>query len=260
MARSIIIIKISSFLPFCCTLCSFPRSGILPPPPNPPTTRARTTTQWFVYTSMVSPHPPNWVPEGPWSEAYANTLLPPINYQGDDIAELPWQTRMLLSLLGKEQSNPPAFPNTKPNMSYIDSPMAHGLAHPDGRYNYYTQAAYVDHEVGRLLDYLDDRNLTANTLVIFASDHGTELFDHGINNDKHNFLDASLRVPLIMRLPGVLPAGETREFATTLDITASIVATAAGASAIPREYSGFDLVTPIAAGKSSPRRVGISCE
>ena len=57
--------------------------------------------------------------------------------------------------------------------------------------------------MGRLLGYLDDRNLAASTLVIFASDHGTELFDHGINNDKHNFLDASLRVPLIMRLPGV---------------------------------------------------------
>ena len=77
------------------------------------------------------------------------------------------------------------------------------------------------------------------TLVIFASDHGTELFDHGINNDKHNFLDASLRVPLILRGAG-LPAGETREFATTLDITATILA--AAAAGIPNEYQGFDLV------------------
>ena len=102
--------------------------------------------------------------------------------------------------------------------------------------------------------------MTNTTLVIFASDHGTELYDHGINNDKHNFLDASLRVPLIMRLPGVLPQGETREFATTLDITATIVATAAGGGAIPKEYQGFDLVTPIAAGGASPRKVGVSCE
>ena len=75
--------------------------------------------------------------------------------------------------------------------------------------------------------------------MIFASDHGTELFDHGINNDKHNFLDASLRVPLILRGAG-LPAGETREFATTLDITATILA--AAAAGIPNEYQGFDLV------------------
>ena len=133
-------------------------------------------------------------------------------------------------------------------------------ANPSGRYQYYTQAAYVDYEVGRLLDYLDERRLSESTLVIFASDQcapacvhltnshadlesfvcsGTELFDHGINNDKHNFLDASLRVPLIMRGAG-LPAGETREFATTLDITATILA--AAAAGIPNEYQGFDLV------------------
>jgi arylsulfatase A-like enzyme len=79
----------------------------------------------------------------------------------------------------------------------------------------------------------------------------------GINNDKHNFLDASLRVPLIMRGAG-LPAGETREFATTLDITATILA-AAGA-AIPNEYQGFDLLGPITQGQPSPRTVGIACE
>ena len=48
-----------------------------------PETGAR--TPWFVYTSMVSPHPPNWVPRGPWSDVYANTTLPPINYKGGDI-------------------------------------------------------------------------------------------------------------------------------------------------------------------------------
>ena len=128
------------------------------------------------------------------------------------------------------------------------------------RYNYYTQAAYVDHEVGRLLGYLDRKGMTHHTLVIFASDHGTELFDHGINNDKHNFLDASLRVPLILRWPGVLPAGVTRRFATTLDITATIVAAAVGAANVPRQYQGFDLVGPIARGEGSPRKVGISCE
>jgi arylsulfatase A-like enzyme len=188
---------------------------------------------WYAYTSMVSPHPPNWVPIGePWSSAYDGVVLPPINYQGDDIADLPWQTRMLLGLLGHEQNRPPAFPQGQPDMSYIDQPLQQGPgagSNPNGRYQYYTQAAYVDYEVGRLLDYLDDHHLTESTLVIFASDHGTELFDHGINNDKHNFLDASLRVPLIMRGAG-LPAGETREFATTLDITATIVAAAVRAT------------------------------
>lgn len=143
-------------------------------------------------------------------------------------------------------------------MSYVDQRVRFGTDHPDGRLNYYAQAAYVDHEVGRILDFLELRGLANNTLVIFTSDHGTELFDHGIGNDKHNFFDASLRVPLIMRLPGVLPAGATREFATTLDVTATILA-AAGAD-IPADYQGFDLLAPIAAGKASPRVVAVASE
>lgn len=89
---------------------------------------------------------------------------------------------MLLGMLGKEHNHPPAFPQGQPNMEYIDQPLQQGQSagsNPSGRYQYYTQAAYVDFQVGRLLDYLDDHQLTDSTLVIFASDHGTELFDHG---------------------------------------------------------------------------------
>lgn len=144
-------------------------------------------------------------------------------------------------------------------MSWIDSPVEVGDAYThDTRYNYYTQMAYVDAQVGRLFDFLDDRKLTDNTLVIFSSDHGSQLWDHGIGNDKHTFHDAALRVPLILRLPGVLPAGETREFASLIDVTATIL-TAAGAD-IPADYQGFDLLTPLSKGKPSPRTVGISTE
>jgi len=220
---------------------------------------AASPSRWFVYTSMVSPHPPNWVPPGgPWVGVYDGVALPPLNYRPGDIGKLPYQTRMLLGLLGKTHDDPPAFPLGVPNMSFIDQPAATGADHPDGRYNYYTQAAYVDHQVGRLLDFLDARGLANDTLVIFASDHGSQLFDHGINNDKHNFLDASVRVPMLMRLPGRLPANETRRFATTLDITATILA--AAGEAAPHDYQGFDLLTPIEAGGGSPRHVGVSCE
>merc|ERR1712146_607705 len=61
-----------------------------------------------------------------------------------------------------------------------------------------------------------------------------------------------------MRLPGVLPAGATREFASLLDVTATIL-TAAGAT-VPADYQGFDLLTPLSQGKPSPRTVGISTE
>jgi len=211
---------------------------------------------WMVYLSMVSPHPPNWVPAGRWRHAYDGVELPPLNYRQGNIGELPYQTRMLLGLLGKEHDDPPAFPKGVPNMSFIDAATAQGTTL--SRYDYYNQAAYVDFQVGRMLDFLEKKGLVDSTLVIFSSDHGTELYDHGINNDKHNFLDGSWRIPLLMRLPGVLPANETRAFATTLDISATILA-AAGAES-PADYQGFDLLTPLSRGEVSPRKVGIGTE
>jgi hypothetical protein len=56
--------------------------------------------------------------------SYNDVRLPPINYKEGDIAELPFQTRMLLGLLGKEHDDPPAFPLGRPNMSFIDQPTA----------------------------------------------------------------------------------------------------------------------------------------
>lgn len=117
----------------------------------------------------------------------------------------------------------------------------------------------MDHEVGRILDYLDDSGQRDNTFVIFSSDHGSQMYDHGIGNDKHNFYDATFRVPLIMRHPGVLPAGETRGFANLLDTTTSILG-AAGVQTVPAQMSGFDLYSALKQGEPSPRLVGIGTQ
>ncbi len=48
-------------------------------------TAADSNKPWFVYTSMISPHPPNWVPEGPWTKIYDDVTLPPLNYKKGNI-------------------------------------------------------------------------------------------------------------------------------------------------------------------------------
>ena len=211
---------------------------------------------WLAYLSMVSPHPPDWVPDGPWKHLYDDVSLPMLDYAPGDIGAIPEQTRMLLGLLGKEGGYLPAFPDGHANMTYIDQEV--GATATGARKNYYALAAYVDMQVGRMLDFLDARRLAASTLVLFWSDHGSQLFDHGIANDKHNFYDGSLRVPLLVRWPGVVPANETRRFATTLDITATVAAVA-GVSA-PKDWQGFDLVAPLRAGRPSPRAVAVAVE
>ncbi len=71
---------------------------------------------------------------------------------------------------------------------------------------YYGMVAEVDEWVGRILQRLDQLGLADNTLVIFTSDHGEMLGDHGMHS-KNVFYEGSVHVPLLMRLPGVIPAG-----------------------------------------------------
>lgn len=74
----------------------------------------------------------------------------------------------------------------------------------------------TDEEVGRLLAKLEALGLGDKTLIVVTADHGEELFDHGFVGHASTSLagtlyDEVIRVPLIMRLPGVLPAGTVVE-------------------------------------------------
>lgn len=76
---------------------------------------------------------------------------------------------------------------------------------------YYAMVTLVDDEVGRILDTLDAEGLADDTLVVFTSDHGELLGDHQLMLKGPMMYDCSVRVPLIARLPGVIPAGTRRD-------------------------------------------------
>jgi len=89
---------------------------------------------------------------------------------------------------------------------------------------YYAMVTQVDEWVGKLLDELDRKGLTENTLVVFVSDHGEMMGDHGLNS-KMKMYEGSAHIPLIIRYPGIIPAGKKVDtpvshhdlFATILD-------------------------------------------
>jgi arylsulfatase A-like enzyme len=74
-----------------------------------------------------------------------------------------------------------------------------------GRYS--GEVSFMDGYVGFLLDRLEEYGLDRNTLVVFVSDHGEEFWEHQSVGHGHTVYDELLRIPIIMRLPGVLPAG-----------------------------------------------------
>ena len=88
---------------------------------------------------------------------------------------------------------------------------------------YYGMVTEVDDWVGKILKRMDELGLRDNTLVIFTSDHGEMLGDHGMHS-KGVFYEGSAHVPLLMRLPGVIPANTlVKTPATQVDFFATIL-------------------------------------
>ena len=87
---------------------------------------------------------------------------------------------------------------------------------------YYTALSFLDYNAGRVLDALDACGLAENTLVVYLSDHGFVLGQHG-RFEKHCLYDEALRVPLILRWPGVIRPGTVNRMTESLDVPATIL-------------------------------------
>jgi len=106
--------------------------------------------------------------------------------------------------------------------------------------NYLATALAMDEGIGRILDYLDAKNLTENTLVIYSSDQGFFIGEHGIY-DKRFMYEESFRTPLLMRMPSQIKAGtRTDRLAQNLDFAQTILDVAGIES--PKEMQGRSLV------------------
>ncbi|MBA3272689.1 MAG: sulfatase [Chthoniobacterales bacterium] len=83
--------------------------------------------------------------------------------------------------------------------------------------DYLRCVASMDDNIGRVLDYLDESGLAKNTVVIYSSDQGFFLGDHDYF-DKRFMYEESMRMPLIIRWPGVTKAGvENKELVQNID-------------------------------------------
>jgi len=98
----------------------------------------------------------------------------------------------------------------------------------------------LDENVGRLLDYLEEEGLMENTIIVYSSDQGFFLGEHGWF-DKRWFFEESLRTPLLVQWSGVTPAGSSSSsLVSTLDFAQTLL-DVAGVDA-PREMQGRSLV------------------
>jgi arylsulfatase len=104
---------------------------------------------------------------------------------------------------------------------------------------YYGEVAYLDRQIGRLLDFLDSRGLLEDTVVAVVADHGENLGEHGIRFRHLGLFDTTTHVPLMIRWPGRAPVGRRIEgLVQTIDLFPTLLA-AVGLKAPPQD--GVDL-------------------
>lgn len=88
--------------------------------------------------------------------------------------------------------------------------------------SYLASTSFVDAQVGRLMDALDDAGLTKNTVVVLWGDHGWHLGEKGITG-KNSLWDRGTRIPLIFAGPGVRTGGRCSQPAELLDIYPTLI-------------------------------------
>lgn len=158
---------------------------------------------FFLWSSFFDPHP-DYLAPSPWDTMYDNRpLTVPHVVPGEHDHNPPH-----LGLTQQAGSDFSAYKET----GYL----IHGM-HPHvpvseetARKNmavYYGMVSLMDKYIGKILDKLDELGLTDNTLVVFTTDHGHLFGQHGLHAKGPFLYEDMIRVPMIARMPGRIPAG-----------------------------------------------------
>jgi arylsulfatase A-like enzyme len=115
---------------------------------------------------------------------------------------------------------------------------------------YEGEVAWVDAHVGTILRALDATGQAARTLVVVVSDHGEEFFEHGGIGHRNTLYEEVVRVPILLRLPGVLPAGAVVAGPVSLSDVLPTVLEILGIRHAP--FPGTSSFLPLVRGTATP--------
>lgn len=192
---------------------------------------------FFLVCSLNGPHPPLVVPEPFYSMYNPAAMDQPINF-------------------GPTQREPRCKDQSFYRRIFED----HGKDWTSWQKSvavYHGFCSYIDHQVGRLLDALDDRGVLEETVVVFASDHGEMLGQHGLWHKMQAYEEA-LRVPLIFSAPWLRKGVRSRVLASLLDLPSTLLGLAH--VAVPEVYEGEDLSGLLRGEREQPQRTYIFSE
>lgn len=169
-----------------------------------------------MWASFPDPHHPFDAPE-PWSRVYHPDEVDLPKHRTRDFERRPWWHKASMESVPTHTDPEMRMRGLKVTRMppQTDEQLRHQTA------NYYGMISQVDHNVGRILVALDDLGLKENTIVIFTSDHGDWLGDHGLILKGPMHYDGLLRVGLICTGPGIPNGKVVKDPVSTLDLAAT---------------------------------------
>ena len=193
---------------------------------------------WMLTVNPYDPHPP-FIPPKSYYDRFNADDMPGPHYRESDLE----QQRKLGAIDFQGTAIPPEERNAK-----------------DIQAKYFAMIAQIDDQFARLLQTLEETGQRDNTVIIFTSDHGEMMCDHGLLQKGCRFYEGLVRVPLIFSWPGRFQQNlRSSALVELLDMTATML-DLAGVDA-PSYQQGQSLL-PILQGKASPdhHRDFVRCE
>ena len=197
-----------------------------------------TNQPWLLSVNPFDPHPPY---DAPWEyyRRYDPAALPGAHFAPSDLA-----LQQRLAEAGVDFQSQPQDP-----AAWEDKKI---------QASYYAMIEQVDHEFGRIIDHLEATGQRENTIVVFMSDHGEMLGDHGLVLKGCRFYEGLVRVPLMISWPGHFAEGVVTDALVELMDLAPTLYEATGED-IPYYVQGRS-VMPVVTGKAQQHRDAVRCE
>ena len=194
---------------------------------------------WFLHISYLRPHPPYLAPE-PYNKMYHPDEVPAcvgLSSLEEEKIQHPYLKFLLEKNLNAGHYSSTNYPRDEKSLRQL-------------RATYYGLITEVDDNIGRIIASLKETGQYDHTVVVFVSDHGDQLGDHGLLG-KGSYFDKSFHIPLIIRIPEEKLSVEKGRiidaFTENIDILPTLIALFGGE--IPRQCDGASLL-PFFRGKS----------
>lgn len=136
---------------------------------------------FFLAVGFFRPHTPFVAPKKPYFDQFSEDEMPVVRGIEEDMADIP--AAAVAGLRKKEEDA-------------MDDELRRQAVHA-----YHASVSFMDAQVGRVVDALDRLGLADDTTIVFTSDHGYHLGEHGLWQ-KRSLFEESARVPLILVVPG----------------------------------------------------------